>query len=129
MTHGCVSRPSSFAGIDNLRMWDRRQVPQLQSCAGGMAALLLSGAGMLHVHGDAAAPGGFGDWCWCDACRIWVCGAWEAHEAGGWHLGSLRLIEVHVFTDVEAKSCAARVHYIYWSSGQSLRFLRVGKPS
>jgi hypothetical protein len=61
-----------------------------------MAALLLSGAGMLHVGDNAAAGVGLGacDWRWCDACRVWVPGAWEAHEAGDRHPESLRLIAV-----------------------------------
>jgi hypothetical protein len=64
-----------------------------------MAALLLYGAGMLRVRSDEAAgpePEGYGDWRWCDACRIWVRGAWEEHEAASRHQESLRIIEVHV---------------------------------
>ena len=63
-----------------------------------MAALLLSGAGMLRVPGNAAAgagPGGYGDWRWCDGCCSWVAGAWDAHEAGTQHQESLQLIRVH----------------------------------
>lgn len=59
-----------------------------------MAALLLFGAGTLHVRSDAAGPAGHGDWCWCDACHVWVPSIWEAHEAGDRHQESLHLIQV-----------------------------------
>lgn len=62
--------------------------------SGGMAALLLSAAGVLDESGaDPAADGG---WRWCDVCGAWAPGDWQGHVEGTPHQQSLRLIEVHL---------------------------------
>ena len=94
-----------------------------------MAALLLSAADILRIGSDAAAgavPGGYGDWRWCDACRMWVCGAWQAHEAGNQHPESLRLIEVCCHSCRSYELCCTHLPLLL-VNGRSVRFDQVDR--
>ena len=89
---------AALTNAHNLRTCMRRAAAP--SCSflfrGGMAALLRSAAGMLHVCSDDAS---YGDWCWCDVCRVWVgmvpIGS-AAHQSGSRHRRNRCVIEVHM---------------------------------